>query len=133
MRLGVGARAFHVDRHEMRRAFRVGGHVAGQFPTHAVSGAAKRARLSPSSFGPSAVRQKDQRIVGAGVALDADAVERLVRGLRTSGARSAGITAASVNTNASIVAMFGPIIAAPLAKPVSRTSAPSRSGCASQS
>ena len=39
--------------------------------------------------------------------------------------RSVGSTRASVRTKASIVAMFGPIMAAPFARPVNRTSTPS--------
>ena len=49
-------------------------------PHTSVTAASKRARPSPSQRGPAglAVGQQQQRVVGAGVPLDADAVERLV-------------------------------------------------------
>ena len=66
-----------------------------------------------------AVGQQQHRVVGAHVAVDAHAVEAVVRWPSLSAAwASAGVSAASVMTSASIVAMFGPIIAAPLAMPV---------------
>ena len=66
-----------------------------------------------------AVGQQQHRVVGAHVAVDAHAVEAVVgRGAQGRLGRRPASSGASVMISASMVAMFGPIIAAPLAMPV---------------
>ena len=91
-RLGVGARAGHIDAHQVRRALGVGGDGAGQLPAdrrqrgaelrQTVAGERRAFRL--------AVGQDEQRVVGAGVALDADAVEAAVAGGAQDGVKIVG-------------------------------------------
>ena len=95
--------------------------------TAAAASDAKPSQCVAGQRGPVAVGEEEQRVVGAGVAFDADAVERLLGRLRATLWQVAGDDrGVGAARKPSMVAMFGPIMAAPLAKPVSRTSGPSR-------
>ena len=62
-----------------------------------------------------AAREHDRAVVGRGVAVDGDAVEARADGVAERRRSSGGATAASVVKKASMVAMFGAIMPAPLA------------------
>ena len=73
-----------------------------------------------------AVRQQEHRVVRGHVAVDADAVEADVDRLAQHLGQEPGSIAASVTITASMVAMFGWIIPAPLHMPNRRTPPTSR-------
>ena len=75
-------------------------------------------RRAPTSRAPSRPGgQEKHGVVRRGVAVDGDRVEALSAASARVDLRNAGVAAASVMTNASIVAMFGWIIPAPFAIP----------------
>ncbi len=78
---------------------------------------------SPCLFGGT-VRQQKHRIVRAHVAIDADAMKRFFHRIDECRLGILFSQRASVITSESIVAMLGPIIAAPLAMPVTRVGTP---------
>ncbi len=98
--LAVAAQPVHVNRDQLRRALGVGGDGLCQFGAHVGDGPAiggqvvalERVRLPAAGL---AVGEDEQRVVGAGVALDAHAVEGLGGGgLRQGGevgGRDAGV------------------------------------------
>ena len=85
-----------------------------------------RPRASMGGAPARAAGQHHRHVVGRGVAVHRDAVEALARRPRAGrGAAAAGATAASVVKKASMVAMLGAIMPAPLAMPADpRGSAP---------
>ena len=78
-------------RDEMARPLRIAGHVAGQFLTHTDRGRAEFVKRLSHQLRAGAVGQEDQRIVGARVPFDADAVERLIGGERRQRGQIGGI------------------------------------------
>ena len=97
----------------------VDGDLAGQFDTHARDRVPERRQVVPAEVLPLSVGEKEDGVVRAGMPLDRDAVEALLDGgLQCLVQVGFDATAASVRMKPSMVARFGPIMAAPLAKPV---------------
>ncbi len=129
---GVGDRAglleiggvFDLHGHQLGRALAVAHDGGRQLDTDGLDGALQcgefgdaPSRISRIAAGPG--RGQHAGVVGRGVAVDGDGVERAIRPpSRSTACSRSGATAASVARKASMVAMFGQIMPAPLAMPV---------------
>ena len=86
LRLGIVAAAFHLNRDEMRRSFGIGRDGTGQVGANSDGGVLEASQALtletrfPATRFLRTVGQEQQRIVGAGMPLDTDTVERLRRG-----------------------------------------------------
>jgi hypothetical protein len=119
-------RALDHDLDQLARAFAVARHLFGEIGEHGVEGLAERtsgadrgARLMRGApWRRGAGGESQQRVGGRGVAVDGDGVEGVDDALAQQRCSAGAAIGASVNTKASIVAMSGAIMPAPLAMPL---------------